>query len=90
MTEVVVWKVMDWQNSKFGDSQYMRVAFKPTDGSKQVYLNLTNNTERSKWENWVPYLKEGNVLAVTMHPNGHVNQFEQFRPVDIKAKNKED
>lgn len=89
MIQAVVWKVMDWQPSKFGDSLYKRVAFKPTDGSKQVYLNLTQNTERGKWENWVPYLKEGNVLEVTLHPNGHVNQFEAFRPVDIKEKNKE-
>lgn len=89
MIDVVVWKVLDWQPSKFGDSQYLRVAFKPTDGSKQVYLNLTNNTESGKWNNWIPYLKEGNVLSVTMHPNGHVNQFAPFQVVDIKNVNQE-
>lgn len=87
--KVIVWKVLDWKNSQYGDSQYMRVAFKPVDGGKQVYLNLTNNTEASKYENWLPYLKEGNVLEVTMHPNGHVNQFQAFSPIDIKEKNKE-
>jgi hypothetical protein len=85
MKEVVIWKVMPWRNSKFGDYQTKRIAMKPTDGSKQVYLNLSNNRS---YQHWLPYLKEGNILLVTMHPNGYVNQGEQFRSVDIKAKNK--
>jgi hypothetical protein len=89
MINAVVWKTRPWELSKFNGSLYMRVAFKPIDGSKQVYLNLTKNTEDAKWQNWMPYLKEGNVLSITMHPSGHVNQFAEFRPVDIKPVNKD-
>lgn len=90
MIDAVVWKVLDWKPSTFNGSLYKRVAFKPVDGSKQVYLNLTQNTEPNKWQNWLPYIKEGNVLSVTLHPNGHVNQFAEFRPKDIKEVNKEE
>ena len=89
-TRLIVWKVSDWMPSKMNDHDYMRIAFKKYDGSKgTVYLNLTKNCEDAKWQQWVPYLKEGNVLDVTLQPNGNVNQFAPFRPIDIKPKNKE-
>ena len=89
--KLIVWNVGPWQGSKYNDAEYKRIAFKREDGEKgTIYLNLTKNCAAEMWQKWIPYLKEGNVLNVTMHPNGNVNQFDHFYAVDIKAKNKED
>jgi hypothetical protein len=87
--KVIVHKVLPWRQSKYNDSEYMRVAFKKYDGEKgSVYLNLTKNTTDNKWQSWIPYLQEGNVLNVTMHTSGNINQFEPFQVIDIKERNK--
>ena len=93
MTRVIVLVVGPWKDSKTNGYPYMRVTFELADEpGSYVYLNLTKNVQGQdyKWAQWVPHLKPGNVLDVTMQANNkNVNQFAPFRVVDVKPKNKE-
>lgn len=92
--QLIVWKVGDWKPGKFPkDGQVydvQRIAFKSLDESdkKSYYLNL-DKKQPNVVAKWSPYMKEGNVLDVTLSPKGSpyvnndttINKFESFRVV---------
>lgn len=88
--KVIVLKVSEWRQSIKNDALYKRITFEIMDQpGKYVHLNLTQNCAPIKWQQWLPYLKPGNVLDVTMQSNNrNVNQFQHFYPINIKERNK--
>lgn len=89
--KVIVWKVGDWKPGKFPSNgqtyDVQRIAFKAVDETdkKTYYLNL-DKKQPTVVANWSPYMKEGNVLDVTISPKGSpyvnndttINKFEKF------------
>lgn len=92
--KLIVWKVAGWKPINFGSKKgmgdYLRVAFKKYDGSKgTVYLNLPEVKLYGRCVDWLPYLKEGNILDCQVQPNGtNVNYYSPFTIIDVKEGNK--
>jgi hypothetical protein len=83
--KLIVWQIIGDFDVKYGrrvGEKYTRVAFKPLDdtGMKVHYLNLPHKF--IKYEEWIKYLKPGNILDVSLQGNKkNVNYFMNFSVV---------
>lgn len=74
---VAVWKIGKSMPSKWNDGNNRRIVFKGLDDGKSYYLNLTD--VHGVNHRWMPFLKLGNVLDVSVIPNtNNVNKFGQI------------
>lgn len=76
---VAVLKKGTWKQSKFNYGKNLRVTCEDIDNPKKyVYLNLTE--EQGIVNKWLPYIKEGNVLEVSLiQGTNNINKFTQFQ-----------
>jgi hypothetical protein len=83
--KLIVWKVVGYKTANLGanaGNEYLRVAMKSIgEGDPNTYyLNLPKNYQR--FNEWLPYMKEGNVLEVNLQSNGkNVNFYMPFNVI---------
>lgn len=79
--ELAVWRVGKPAPSKFDEGyDNTQIQFKSLDKAdrKTYRLNLSTR-HKDKIAMWMPYMREGVVLKVSMQPNGsNVNPFQNF------------
>lgn len=69
--KLIVWEIGAWKTSKFSGFLTQRVMFKSLDETdrKTYYLNI--DQKWPQFEQWLPLIKKGNILDVTLQPNGN-------------------
>lgn len=93
--QLIVWKTNEWKPIRFGQhagqGNYMRIVLKRRDGEKgSIYLNLPDSSVFIRSNEWIPYMKEGNIIDCQLQANGNnVNYFQPFTVIQVKEVNKQ-